>query len=82
MSRAPLDSQSQHEDALDLVDGSNRGDTNSDTPSSKMHGVGGAVNFLPNKLSKKKKKTKHYGGLSGLRQTDGGVSGGTPVKVA
>lgn len=76
--RAGLGCHSQQDDCGDILDDSIRGASNADTPSSTMHGVG--IDAVANKV-KKKKKTKHYQGLSGSRPGEGGLSAGMNVKV-
>jgi len=80
LQRQGLGSRSPQDDATDILDSSPRGEDTSDTPSSKLHGLGSDGTFI-SKSKPKKKKMKSYSGLPGLRSSEGGISGGTPGKV-
>lgn len=77
LQRQGLGSRSPQDDATDILDSSTRGEDTSDTPSSKLHGLGSDGTFI-GKSKPKKKKMKSY---SGLRSSEGGISAGTPGKV-
>ncbi|KAH9566418.1 hypothetical protein CY35_04G129200 [Sphagnum magellanicum] len=73
-------SQFQKDEEMDMLDGSNRGENNSDTHSNSLHTVGSDGIFVLSK-SKKKKKIKHsLGGPSAPIQAEGRVSGSTSIK--
>jgi hypothetical protein len=79
--RTTVSSHCKQDKGIDMLDGSNRADINSDTPSNSLHAVGNKGTFVPSK-SKKKKKFKHsLGDTSASRQAEVGVSGSTTVKV-
>ncbi|CAK9257362.1 unnamed protein product [Sphagnum jensenii] len=79
--RTTVSSHCKQDKGMDMLDGSNRADINSDTPSNSLHAVGNKGTFVPSK-SKKKKNFKHsLGDTSASRQADDGVSGSTTVKV-
>jgi hypothetical protein len=79
--RTTSGSQFQKDEEMDMLDGSNRGESNSDTHSNSLHTVGSDGIFVLSK-AKKKKKIKHsLGGSSAPIQAEGRVSGSTSIKV-